>query len=141
MLDLSSVVNPVLEVAIAVVVALVPVFVNRILKLAESRFHVTVSQTAATAVMTAAVNASGAVKALLRSGAMQLSEVNVSNPAVLKAARVAVSLAGDAADQLGLTEEGVAHLIVSHIEHSLPTAPLSGDEHKAVPVNTTKVVN
>lgn len=114
-LDLTTVVQPVAEVAGLVVAGLLAAAAQRFVGVLQARFGIELTKHQQDTVHQVAQSVADVAKAQIERGALSIEHVDVANPKIRALAQVALSMAPQTVQQLGVTEEGMAHMLVARI--------------------------
>lgn len=118
--------TPIAEVVGMCAVPIASMLARDAVQLARQRFRLDVSAQTATAIERAANAGAGMLTARLASGQMDLSHVSLGSKHVDDAVTVAMTVAGAAGVEAGITRETLAGMIVGQVGRALgqdPTVP------------------
>jgi hypothetical protein len=126
-LNLQAVLQPLLETAGIVVSGFVATYLPRAIVAFEKHTNIQLTDQQRDVLLGAVQTAKGIIETKLDQGVMQVAHVTITNEAVLAEARAAIAAVPDAAAKLGVTEDGVARMIVGAVEtgfHATVSAPV-----------------
>jgi hypothetical protein len=115
-LDLSVILQPILEVVGIVIAAMLSVFVRRLLAAFQTRTGIQLTELQRATVLGAVQTAAGTIETRLDQGVMRVSHVDVGNPIVRSEAAAALNAVPAAAAALNVTVDGVARMIVGAVD-------------------------
>jgi hypothetical protein len=110
--NLQPIIQPILEVIALVIASLIATYIPKAIAAFEKRTGVQIAAVQQTALVQAVQAAAGTVETRIDQKIMAVSEVHIDNPAVRTLANEAITNAGAIAGETGLTEAGVARMIV-----------------------------
>lgn len=115
-LDLSPIVQPTLAVIGLVLAGLFAAYVPKLLAAFQARTGIMLSAQQSAAILGFVQTSAGVIETKLDQGALQIAHVNVGNPTILAEAQSIIAAAPVAAAGLGMTEAGVAKMIVGAVD-------------------------
>lgn len=125
--DLTPVLQPLLDIAGIVVSGLALVYVPRAIAAFQARTGIQLTQQQQATVLHAVQTGAGAIETKLDQGLMQVAHVNVGNADVQAEAQAAINAVPVAAAALGVTTQGIARMIVGAVDTGsrtpVPAAP------------------
>lgn len=126
--DLTPVVEPILAAAGTVVTALLAIYIPKLLAVFVAWTGVALTDQQRSQVLGAVNTAAGMIETKLDQGALKLAHVEIANDQIRAEAQAAIAAVPNAAAALGMTEEGVARMIVGKVDtgaHGVPVAPVA----------------
>jgi hypothetical protein len=127
-LDITPLVEPVLAVAGATIAGLLTVYVPKALAVFTEATGIALTEQQRAAFLGAVQTAKGVIETKLDQNALSVAHVDVNNEAIRAEAAAAIAAVPQAAAAFGLTEDGVARMIVGAVDTALhgnrmPAAP------------------
>lgn len=120
-LDLTPIVQPILETIGLMIAGLIAAYVPKAIAAFQARTGIMLTDQQRATMLGAVQTAAGAIETRLDQGLMHVAHVNVSDPTVLAEARAALDAVPATAASLGMTEAGVAKMIVGAVDTSSRT--------------------
>lgn len=115
MIDLTPVIQPVLDVAGIVITAELAIYVPKALAAFMARTSVALTDQQRSAVIGAVATAAGVLETKLDQGALQVAHIDVGSAAVQAEAQAAINAVPMAMAALQMTPAGVARMIVGAV--------------------------
>jgi hypothetical protein len=115
-LDLTPILQPILEVVALVIAGLIAKELPRAIDAFVARTGIQLTDQQRAVVLGSIQTAAGAIETKLDQGALQVGHVNINNDVVMEQARAAIAAVPTAAAALGITEQGVARMIVGAVD-------------------------
>lgn len=134
-LDLTSVLQPILETAATIAFGLIAAYVPKGLALLEARTGIHLTDQQRATILGAVQTGAGILETKIDQGVLTKAHITIDNPEVLAQARAAIAAVPTAAAALGMTEQGVARMIVGAAD----TAAHSGPAPMPVPASVPKL--
>jgi hypothetical protein len=129
-LDLTPIVQPILAVAGSVIAALLAIYVPKALAAFTARTGIMLTELQRAQILGAVQTAAGTIETKLDQRILNASHVNVANDDVRAEAASAIAAVPDAMAGQGMTQAGVARMIVGRVDSAKHGAAphLSSDE-------------
>jgi ABC-type uncharacterized transport system YnjBCD ATPase subunit len=121
-LDLTPIVQPILEIAGTVATGLIAVYVPKLVTAFSTRTGIQLTEQQRQTVLGSVQTAAGEIETMLDQDALQIAHINVANSTVLAKAQAAVDAVPAAAAALGVTPAGMARMIVGAVDTGSRTA-------------------
>lgn len=122
-LDVTGIVQAVLETAALVIAGLIARFVPRLIDILQQRTGIMLTAQQRQTVLHGVQTAAGIIETQIDQGLIQVSHVRIDNPAVLAQARHVIEAVPMAAAAMGVTEAGVAGMIVGAVDTGSRVTP------------------
>lgn len=137
--SLAPFVAPALQFAGIVVAGVFAAVATKLVTFLNGRLHLQLTDQQVQTVHDAAGTAAGVINTMLTRGVLKHEDVHVSSPQVLAAVQTAMTMVPQAAASLGVTPEGMAHMVVSRVDHwaLAPTVAVATPAAAAPPVPAT----
>lgn len=126
--DLTPVVQPILATAGTVIAALLAIYIPKLLAVFAASTGVALTDQQRSQVLGAVQTAAGMIETKLDQGALKLAHVEIANPQVRAEAQAAIAAVPQAAGALGMTEDGVARMIVGKVDTAAHGGHLTADQ-------------
>lgn len=133
LLDVTTVLQPVLEMIALVIAGLITRYVPRALDAMEKRTGIQLTDQQRAKVLGAVQTAAGIVETDIDRKAMSLAQVHVDDPVIRAQAAAVIAAVPQAAAALGVTEAGVARMIVGAANTGPRAAPVQPQPAQAAP--------
>lgn len=124
-LDLSPIIQPCLEVAGLVLGAIITTYIPKALAAFQARTGIALTDQQRAVVLGAVQTGAGELETMIDQKALTVDRIHVDNQAVLVKAQAALAAVPVAMQALGMTEAGVAKMIVAKVDTGsrTPAAP------------------
>lgn len=122
-LDMTGILQAVLETTALVIAGLIARFVPRLIDILEQRTGLMLTAQQQQTVLHGVQTAAGIIETQIDQGLMQVSHVRIDNQAVLAQARQVIDAVPMAAAAMGVTEAGVARMIVGAVDTGSRVTP------------------
>lgn len=138
MLDFQVIVQPILEVIGLAIAAFITTYVPRVIAAFEARTGIQFTEQQRAIMLGSVQTSAGELQTLIDQKALDIAHVNVSNPVILAKARGAIDAVSNASKALGMTEAGVARMLVGRLDTSAANnvpavAPIQGFAFPSMP--------
>lgn len=124
MLDLSPIVQPTLAVIGLVIAGMIATYLPKALTAFQARTGILLTDQQRATILGFVQTSAGAIETKLDQGALAVAQVHVANSTVLAEAQSILAAAPIAAAGLGMTEAGVAKMIVGAVDTGVHGAPV-----------------
>jgi hypothetical protein len=125
-IDLTPIVQPVLEIVGTVAAAVIAAYVPMALAAFQKRTGIVLTANQQAAVQAAAQNAAGRIETLIDQKALSVAHVSVGSPTIQAEAQAVIGYLPEAAAALGVTPDSVAAMIVGKVNTAPAAAAASG---------------
>jgi len=115
-IDLSPIIQPVLGVCGLVITGLAGVYVPKAIEAFQTRTGIILTGQQQATVLAAVQTAKGVIETELDRGAMAVAHVNVGNAKIQDQANAVLAAVPNAAAAMGMTQAGVARMIVGAVD-------------------------
>jgi len=122
-LEVTGIVQALLETAALVIAGLIARFVPRLIDILEQRTGLMLTAQQQQTVLHGVQTAAGIIETEIDQGLMQVSHVRIDDQAVLAQARQVIQAVPMAASAMGVTEAGVARMIVGAVDTGSRVTP------------------
>lgn len=120
---LTPIANDIMAIAAVIVVPVAGMLANRMINIANAKFHLQISQDEQAQIVQAVSSGAGVIKAKLATGEINLSNVKIGDPHMDQAANFAFDTLTAAAKAGGVNRDSVAKMILAEVGHALQTDP------------------
>jgi hypothetical protein len=114
--DLSPITQPILTVLGTIITGLLVVYIPKALNVLQKWTGVQLTEQQRQTILGAVQTAAGKIETKLDQNVLSVSHITVDNPTIRQEAQAAIAAVPTAAAALGMTEDGVARMIVGKVD-------------------------
>jgi hypothetical protein len=123
-IDLTPIVTPILAVVGSVLAGVLAIYIPIGIAAFQKRTGIQLTAQQQATMLGAVQTGAGIIETKLDQGVLNVAHVEVTNPAIVAQAQAAIAAVPIAAASLGMTEAGVARMIVGKVDTLAHAAPM-----------------